>query len=507
MKRFLFLFALIFPLISKAQTCNGNLVWSDEFDSSALDLTKWVYQTGDGCPSLCGWGNSELEYYTNSANNIYINSGVLNMKVIKETVGSSSFTSSKIITKGLYSRTYGRFEARMRMPTGNGLWPAFWMLNTNNNWPTTGEIDIMEYRGDQTEITQGTLHYGSASPNNQYDGDSYTNSAGLDQDFHIYAVEWTADDIKWYFDGILFKTETKNPNSLDPASNNAAVWPWTSDFYIILNMAVGGWFTGTTNAADIVLTKPTFEIDYVRVYDLDNSSVAQTAYNGTSYSIPGKIECENYDIKCGGAYYDVDGINNGGKYRTDGVDIETCTDVGGGYNLGFSDVGEWMEYTVNVAQTTNYDLDLRLASGGTGTSALHVEVDGMNVSGSVSIPNTGGWQTWKTYSVKKIALTQGKHVVRLVFGGTNINSNFMEWQESTNGIGDYQPSVKTEDFAQIILFHDVNSTSLFIYDVTGAVVKAPIFSIGNSIQINKQDLPAGVYLYRINNQAGKFLVY
>ncbi len=506
MKGLFVLFASLLFFVARTQTCNGNLLWSDEFDSTALDLNKWTYQSGDGCPSLCQWGNSELEYYTTSTNNTYISAGVLNMKAIKQTVNSSSFTSSKIITKGLYSRTYGRFEARMRLPTGAGLWPAFWMLNVNNTWPTTGEIDIMEYRGDQTTITQGTLHYGSTSPNNQHDGNSYTNSKSLDQDFHIYAVEWTANDIKWYFDSVLYKTETKNPNSLNPASNNVA-WPWNSNFYIILNLAVGGWFTGVTTAGNVVLTKPNFEIDYVRVYDMDNSSIAEIAYNGSSDAIPGKIEMENYDIKCGGAYYDSDGLNKGGQYRLDGVDIETCTDVGGGYDVGYSDIGEWMDYTVTVAQTKNYDLDLRLASGGTGTSALHVEVDGLNVTGSVSVSTSGGWQTWQTYTVKNIPLTQGKHVVRMVFDGTNINSNYMQWKDPASGIAAYEAPIQVEDFAHKILFHETNSAALFIYDVAGVAVKVPVVAGENSLQVNKEDLPAGIYLYRINHQVGKFLVY
>ncbi|MCX6182497.1 MAG: family 16 glycosylhydrolase [Bacteroidetes bacterium] len=507
MKRILFLLASFIPAISYSQSCNGNLVWSDEFDSTALNLSKWAYQTGDGCPSLCGWGNSEMESYTNSSNNTYIVNGVLNIKAIKQTIGSSSFSSAKLITKGLYSRMYGRFEARMRMPAGAGLWPAFWMLNNTSNWPTSGEIDIMEYRGDQTNITQGTLHYGSKYPNNQHDGGSYNYSKGLDQDFHIYAVEWTADDIKWYFDGVLFKTETKSPNSLNPASNSSTVWPWNNNFYILLNLAVGGWFTGVTDANNVVLTKANFEIDYVRVYDLDNSSIAQVAYNGTSYPIPGKIECENYDIKCGGAYYDVDGSNNGGQYRTDGVDIENCTDAGGGYNVGYSDVNEWMEYTVSIAKAANYDVDLRLASGGNSSSSVSLNVDGTNVTGNVAVSNTGGWQTWKNYTVKNIPLTAGAHVVRWVFGGANVNANYMNWKESSNGIADVYPMIKVEDFSNRILFHDINSNNLLIYDIAGSLVNTHISVIGNSLQINKEDLPAGIYLYKINNQAGKFLVY
>src|SRR5690606_25523503 len=133
----------------------------------------------------------ELEYYTNDPANIFVSDGILTIKAIREDRAGSSFTSAKIKTLGLFRHTYGRYEARMRLPQGRGLWPAFWMLNVNNQWPMSGEIDIMEYRGDLTGQVNGTLHYGSAWPDNQHDGGTYTLPTGnFFEEWHTFAVEW-----------------------------------------------------------------------------------------------------------------------------------------------------------------------------------------------------------------------------------------------------------------------------------------------------------------------------
>lgn len=504
---FFFIASLLVAPVSRAQVCNGALLWSDEFDGASLDANKWSYQTGNGCPGLCGWGNSEQEYYTNSANNVYVSNGVLVLKVIKESISSSSFSSGKILTKNHFSHTYGRFEARMRLPKGTGLWPAFWMLPNTNSWPTTGEIDIMEYRGDQTNITQGTLHYGQSYPNNLNDGNSYTFPSGLDLDFHVYAVEWTANDIKWYIDNTLFKTETKNPNSLTPASNST-VWPWTTDFHVILNLAVGGWFTGNPSTANVQLTKPTFEIDYVRVYDLNLSGHTQTAYNGSTYSLPGKIEAENYDNNCRGVYYDINETNLGGQYRADGVDIENCLDAGGGYDVGYSEATEWQEYSVNVATASTFTVAVRVASGGTGSS-MHVEVDNVNVTGAIDVANTGGWQTWQTLTSKSFELTAGNHIVRLAYDGANINCNYMEWKDLLNksfGVSELR-AIQVEDFADRILFHNSAGAKVQVFDIAGAQVGCSFVAVDKALQLNKTDLPAGIYLYQLNDKAGRFVVY
>lgn len=302
--------------------CN-QLVWSDEFDGTNLDVSKWSYETGNGCPNLCGWGNGELEYYT-EGDNIEIVDGVLTLTARREDYGGSSFTSGKLVTLGKFSQTYGRFEARMRMPLGLGLWPAFWMLSVNNDWPMTGEIDIMEYRGDEPNDTHGTLHYGLQWPQNRYDGSSYTAPGSLAEEFHVYAVEWTEDFIKWYVDDDLFKTETRDPNSLNPGNNNdAALWPWNSDFYIILNLAVGGAFAGSPGVADVQLIKPTFEIDYVRVYSGDGGFSLPTqiagqdnSYTNTSctFSLPSFSTAEYL--------WEVDGVLFDAETNANSIDVE-----------------------------------------------------------------------------------------------------------------------------------------------------------------------------------------
>lgn len=407
---------------SSAQSCY-KLVWSDEFNGTSLNTSDWNYILGDGCPGLCGWGNNEFESYTNSENNISIGNGVLTITAIKENIGSSTFSSAKIDTKGKQEFTYGRMEARMKMPQGFGLWPAFWMLRHDNAWPMTGEIDIMEYRGDQTNKVDATLHYGSSWPNNQHDGDSYNIGVGTLYDgFHNYAIEWDANSIKWYIDDQLFKTETKSPNTLAPQSTNDA-WPWGEDFYFILNLAVGGWYTGATDPDLVEVTKPTFEIDYVRVYELGTASPGNQPYGGNPATIPGTIEFENYDDACTAPYYDDDDVNNGGQYRSDGVDIEVTSDGTGDYNLGWTAANEFTEYTVDVATTDSYDFTFRVASGDVDGGSIMLEVDDVDVTGTIVVANTGDWQSWTNVSVNGINLTQGQHIIRLnvINGGVNLN--------------------------------------------------------------------------------------
>jgi beta-glucanase (GH16 family)/aryl-phospho-beta-D-glucosidase BglC (GH1 family) len=440
------LLLVVFFLNSQVSYSQYNqLVWSDEFNGTSVDQTKWNFVTGNGCPNLCGWGNGELENYTDGSNNATVANGVLTMTVKHETSNGSPFTSSKLVTLGKFSKTYGRFEARMRMPKGVGMWPAFWMLSTKNDWPMTGEIDIMEYRGDQPKVDFGTLHYGLAWPNNRYDGNSITSSTDLDQDFHIYAVEWTADDIKWYLDNTLYKTETRNPNSLNPVNNNTSnLWPWNNDFYIILNFAVGGGFCGSPSESQIQLTKPTFEIDYVRVYDKTTFTKPEP-YNANRLVIPGVIEAEEYDK--GGqalAYNDNDAGNTGTKFRNDDVDIESCSDLAGGYDVGWMNSGEWLNYSVNVKESGNYSFQFRAASLNGGGS-IHIEVDGVNI-GSTTISSTGGWQIWANSVLKNIALTSGNHNLKIFVDASGFNLNsFAVVKESTQtpNIGFLHASGKT----------------------------------------------------------------
>ncbi|MCU0430871.1 MAG: family 16 glycosylhydrolase [Cytophagaceae bacterium] len=372
--------------------CGGTLIWSDEFNGTSLNTSNWTYDN-------------------------------LTIEVRAENMGGRSFTSGKIHTNGKFSQTYGRFEASVRLSNGAGLWPAFWMLPTVNNWPTTGEIDILEFRGDMLNRVSGTLHYGNPWPQNQNDGSDYYHPVNdLHTTFHTYAVEWEPGEIRWYFDNIRYKTETQTPNTLNPPSNNANTWPWTTPYYIILNQAVGGWFTGVTVPANVIINKGTIEFDYVRVYDMTPSAGTQAPYFGTPSTLPGTIQAENFDRGCAdAAYADQELANQGGQYRQEEVDIETCSDAGGGYNVGYINANEWLEYTVNATSGGLYNIDFRVAAQTAG-GRIRMEIDGISM-GTVNIPATGGWQNWQTVTLSSVSIGAGNHLVRMFFEAGNFNFN------------------------------------------------------------------------------------
>jgi beta-glucanase (GH16 family) len=236
------------------------LAWSDEFngsDGSLPDPAKWVMETGNW-----GWGNQELENYTDRAVNAQQKSGNLVITALKENYGGSAYTSARIKTQGLFEHTYGRVEARIKIPFGEGIWPAFWMLGADiatNPWPACGEIDIMENIGKEASIVHGTIHGPGYSGGNGI-GSAYSLSSGrFADDFHVYAIEWSANEIKFFVDQTLYATRT--PADL-PAGKT---WVYQHKFFIILNVAVGGGWPGNPDATT---TFPqTMLVDYVRVYD------------------------------------------------------------------------------------------------------------------------------------------------------------------------------------------------------------------------------------------------
>ena len=242
------------------------LMWADEFsgpDGSVPDATKWAIQTGGG-----GWGNNELESYTARPANVQILGGNLIITAAKEDYTGADgiarhYTSARMQTKGLFSQQYGRFEARIKIPRGQGIWPAFWMLGNNIDtagWPACGEIDIMENIGKEPSINHGSLHMPAAGTANddQLTG-MYTLPGGakLGDGFHTYAIEWSASAIKFYVDDNLYETQT-------PATATGRDWEFNQPFFIILNVAVGGNFPGAPTSST---TFPqTMKVDWVRVY-------------------------------------------------------------------------------------------------------------------------------------------------------------------------------------------------------------------------------------------------
>jgi beta-glucanase (GH16 family) len=240
------------------------LTWSDEFagsNGSAPDAAKWVRETGGN-----GWGNNELEYYTTRPENSFQKDGNLVITVLKETFTGSDnvtreYTSARLKTAGRFTQAYGRFEARIKVPKGQGIWPAFWLLGDNIDtvgWPTCGEIDIMENIGSEPKRVHGSMHgpgYSGATPLTAI----YTLPSGsFADDFHVFAVEWEPTTVRFYVDGNLYLTE--GPGSL-PAGTR---WVFDHPFFIVLNVAVGGNFPGNPDASS---TYPqTMLVDYVRVY-------------------------------------------------------------------------------------------------------------------------------------------------------------------------------------------------------------------------------------------------
>ncbi len=233
------------------------LVWQDEFDGSAgqsPDPTRWTFDIGTD------WGNAQLEYDTDRPENVSLDGqGNLAITARRESFQGQPFTSARILTRGLFEQAYGRFEARIQMPSGPGLWPAFWLLGANFDtvgWPACGEIDIMEYRGQEPSTVHGSLHGPGYSA-----GNAVTRRFDLPQDrfdtgFHVFAVEWGEDYIDWYVNETLYQ-------SIKP-SDLPAAWVYDHPFYIILNLAVGGNYVGPPNEST---TFPqTMLVDWVRVY-------------------------------------------------------------------------------------------------------------------------------------------------------------------------------------------------------------------------------------------------
>jgi beta-glucanase (GH16 family) len=242
------------------------LVWSDEFsgpDGSLPDPKKWTYATGGN-----GWGNRELEYYTNRKQNAQIEKGNLVITARKESYTgpdgvTRGYTSARLKTQGRFTQTYGRFEARIKIPAGQGMWPAFWMLGedlTAVGWPKCGEIDIMENIGKEPGKIHGSLHGPSSTGRTSDLTSTFSLPAGQNfaDDFHLYAVEWQPDSIRFYVDSNLYATFT---SSQWPAGGE---WVFNHPFFIILNLAVGGNWPGNPDAS----TKfpQSMLVDYVRVY-------------------------------------------------------------------------------------------------------------------------------------------------------------------------------------------------------------------------------------------------
>lgn len=262
-------FALVFALSAAFinTSCNpdetqkvtnfNKLIMAQEFETDgAIDAAVWTAEIGTG---QNGWGNNELQYYTDRPENAVIENGVLKIMALQENYEGAAYTSARLITKDKFEQQYGRIEARIKLPWGQGLWPAFWMLGANIDevsWPQCGEVDIMEYRGQEPTKLHGSIHGPGYSAANAVTKSYELVNDRFDTDFHIFGVEWTPNYINFYVDNVLY-------NQITPADANGE-WVFNQPFFIILNVAVGGNFVGAPNASTVF--PQAMEVDYVRVY-------------------------------------------------------------------------------------------------------------------------------------------------------------------------------------------------------------------------------------------------
>lgn len=240
------------------------LVWSDEFDGangSSPDSTKWNFDVGGG-----GWGNNELESYTSRLENAHLENGNLVITAVKESYTGSdgiarSYTSARLKTQGKFSQKYGKFEARIKIPAGQGVWPAFWLLGDNASsspWPACGEIDIMENVGKEPSIVHGSMHGPGYSGGSALTA-SYSLPGGqrFSDGYHTFTAEWEPDVVRFYVDGQLYETRT-------PSDIGSSAWVFDHPFFLLVNLAVGGNWPGSPDQSSVF--PQSMLVDYVRVY-------------------------------------------------------------------------------------------------------------------------------------------------------------------------------------------------------------------------------------------------
>lgn len=231
------------------------LAWSDEFTANYINTNNWSYDIGGS-----GWGNNELEYYTNSNKNAYTTGGYLVIEARKETMGTNNYTSARMISKDKKTFTYGRIDFRAKLPKGQGVWPALWMLGNNigtTPWPACGEIDIMELLGHEPQKTYGTIHWGAAGGGSTHIGGNYSlSSLTFNDKFHLFSLKWEADKMTFLIDDVPFFTANKSQ-----VNGN---YPFDKPFFFIMNVAVGGNWPGNPDATTVFPQR--MIVDYVRVF-------------------------------------------------------------------------------------------------------------------------------------------------------------------------------------------------------------------------------------------------
>ena len=238
------------------------LVWSEEFEGDALNEATWTPEIGTGAErGIVGWGNNELQYYTARSENIVLSDGTLKITALQEDYEGSAYTSARLVTQDKVMVQYGRIEARMKLPAGQGFWPAFWLLGESfatESWPACGELDVMEFRGQEPSVVAGTVHGPGYSGGGGFSGDYYTDGPSFSEEFHVMGMDWDSEMISFWVDGNRYHTFRRSQLRADQA------WVFDQPFFLLLNLAIGGDYVGAPN--DETQFPSAFEVDYVRIY-------------------------------------------------------------------------------------------------------------------------------------------------------------------------------------------------------------------------------------------------
>jgi beta-glucanase (GH16 family) len=440
-------------------------VWADEFNGSIS--SSWVFETGGG-----GWGNNEKQYYQRA--NATTTSTDLVITARKENVGGMPYTSARMKTQGLRQFTYGKIEARMKLPLGQGLWPAFWMLGANIGqvgWPACGEIDVMEHINAENKV-YGTVHWDS-NGHAEYGGNIITSP----ENYHVYTVEWEPTYIRWFVDGVKY-------HEINISGGTGGTEEFQRPFFLLLNLAVAGNWPGQT--VDESKLPAAMYVDYVRVYQKTTSTPSSTLIQAESFS------------------------------AMNGVQVEACSE--GGQNVGWVDQGDWMAYNgINFPTSGSYTIEYRVASPSGGTLSSDLNAGAIQL-GSTAVPATGGWQNWTTVS-RTVNVNAGTYNfgVFAQTGGWNLNWIRITKNAAREAAGSAATPATALDLSQVALYPNPQGAgqlvTLRLGDTTGQPVQVQLTTLegkqlwqqtttASTLELNRDaKLPAGVYLVRVSSGA------
>ena len=543
----------------ETDTIPWEIIWRDEFNVDGdVDRSKWNFQVGGD-----GWGNEESQYYTDG-DNATVSGGNLIIEARKETFGSNDFTSSRLNSSGKGDFLYGRIEVKAKLPRTGGTWPAIWTLPTDwvyGPWPDCGEIDIMEHSATYNYgYVFGTIHTGAY---NHEDGTQKSGGIAFDDvtdTYHTYAIEWYPDHIDWYVDDIHIFT-------FDNEYKSTAEWPYDIPHHVLLNVAIGGGLGGAIDYDGVWPQQ--MLVDYVRIYDFklgENDTIspdkptelsvepkwstAHVSWNlsvdnyaieqyyiyldgvmvdstlGSDYRLYNLTPLTEYKVAVQAVDYagnlsdtasanfsttEIQGLAVPGRIEAedftlmDGIDTEECTDAGGGLNVGWIDTDDWLSYSIDVAEEIEYRAIIRSAAQSS-SGTLNILGADDNELTSISLPVTGGWQSWESTASDIFNLSAGIQNIKLVAEKGGFNLNWLEIIDAKDYVGINNVSSEevliypnpVKNFLKIELWPEIKQAEVSITAMDGRLVFSEEYThSGSPIRIENIDFIPGLYVVKL----------